>query len=81
VVTHGGRVDLADEALARVRAPTLVLVQGSDSFVRELAEWTLAQVSAPTALEAVAGAEQLLHRPEEWRRVGVQAAEWFDRHL
>ena len=81
VVTHGGRVDLAGEALTRVRAPTLILVQGADSFVRELAEWTLGQLTAPTALEVVAGAEQLLHRPEEWRRVGVRAAEWFDRHL
>ncbi|UOE21665.1 phosphoribosyltransferase [Thermobifida halotolerans] len=81
VVTHGGRVDLAEDALSRVRAPTLVLVQGADSFVRELAEWTVGRLSVPTDLEVVAGAEQLLHQPEEWRRVGVRAAEWFDRHL
>lgn len=81
VVTHGGRVDLADEALTHVRAPTLVLIQGSDSFVRELAEWTLGRMTVPTAVEIVAGAEQLLHQPEEWRRVGVRAAEWFDRIL
>ena len=81
VVTHGGRVDLAGEALTQVRAPTLVLVQGSDSFVRELAEWTLGRMTGPTAVEIVAGAEQLLHQPEEWRRVGVRAAEWFDRIL
>ena len=76
-----GRVDLAGEALTQVRAPTLVLVQGSDSFVRELAEWTLGRMTGPTAVEIVAGAEQLLHQPEEWRRVGVRAAEWFDRIL
>ncbi|WP_133743366.1 phosphoribosyltransferase family protein [Actinorugispora endophytica] len=81
VVAHGGRIDLDGEALGRVRAPTLVLVQGADSFVRELAEWSLARLGGRGELDVTAGAEQLLHHPDEWRRVGVRATEWFDRHI
>ncbi len=81
VVVCGGRIDLAEEDLPLVRAPTLVLVPGAESFVRELAEWTVRRLGAPHQLQVVPGAEQLLAGSEDWRIGGEAAAGWFERHL
>ncbi|WP_344100276.1 phosphoribosyltransferase family protein [Nocardiopsis rhodophaea] len=81
VAAHGGRIDLAEERLPGVRAPTLVLVQGDDSFLRELAEWAMSRMGAPHELCVVPGAEQLLGEPGGWQEVRDAVAEWFDRHL
>ncbi|WP_141923463.1 phosphoribosyltransferase family protein [Haloactinospora alba] len=81
VVVHGGRIDAAEGSLARVRAPVLVLVEGEDSFVRELAEWVVSRLGAPCELRTVAGAEQLLATTREWRAVADSAAEWFTSRM
>ncbi|RNL85061.1 phosphoribosyltransferase family protein [Halostreptopolyspora alba] len=81
VVAHGGRIDLAEESLPQVRAPTLVLVPGSESFVRELTEWALRRLGAPYDLRVVPGAEQLLPESEDWREGSEAAVQWFERHL
>lgn len=81
VVVHGGRIDAAENSLPQVRAPVLVLVEGEDSFVRELAEWVVSQLSAPCELRTVAGAEQLLATSREWRAVADSAAEWFTSRM
>ncbi|GAA4954259.1 phosphoribosyltransferase family protein [Streptomonospora halophila] len=81
VVLNGGRPDAAGEALGRVRAPVLALVQGSDSFVRELAEWALSRTSGPGEARTVAGAEGLISGAAAWRDVGAAAADWFEHHL
>ncbi|MBR8741477.1 phosphoribosyltransferase family protein [Nocardiopsis sp. MG754419] len=81
VVVHGGRVDLAESALGRVRAPTLILLGSEDSFVRELGEWARARLGGPSELGVVSGAEQLLGGAQAWREVAVRTLDWFDRHL
>lgn len=81
VVVHGGRIDHAEPFLADVRAPALVLVEGQDSFVRELGEWARGRMGGPTDLKVMSGAEQLLQGGQEWRQVAVQSLEWFDRYL
>ncbi|GAA4910506.1 phosphoribosyltransferase [Streptomonospora salina] len=81
VVLDGGRLDSAAEALADVRAPVLALVQGSDSFVRELAEWSLGRLGGPGEIRHAPGAEGLIAGAAVWRQVGSAAAEWFGRYL
>lgn len=81
VVSYGGRIDLAEASLPHVRAPTLVLVPGNESFVRELTEWALRRLGAPYDLRVVPGAEQLLPESEDWREGGEAAARWFERYL
>ncbi|MDA0567216.1 dienelactone hydrolase family protein [Streptomonospora sp. S1-112] len=81
VALHGGRPDLAAEALPGVRAPVLALVQGGDSFVRELVEWSLARVGGPHRTRTVPGAEELLDTEAGRRTVGEAAVAWFERHL
>ncbi|MFB9802983.1 phosphoribosyltransferase, partial [Streptomonospora salina] len=70
VVLDGGRLDSAAEALADVRAPVLALVQGSDSFVRELAEWSLGRLGGPGEIRHAPGAEGLIAGAAVWRQVG-----------
>jgi putative phosphoribosyl transferase len=81
VVVYGGRIDLAESSLSGVRAPSLILLESRDSFVRELSEWARGRMGAPTDLRVISGAEQLLQGAQEWRRVAVEALDWFDRHL
>ena len=81
VVVRGGRIDLAEESLSGVRAPTLILLEGGDSFARELGEWVRARLGGPTDLRTMTGAEQPVGGPSRWRRVASEALEWFDRYL
>lgn len=81
VVTCGGRLDTAESVLGRVHAPTLALVEGEDSFVRELAEWAAAHMGARHEVREVAGVDRLLTDPRAWEEVGGAASEWFLRAL
>ncbi|GAB3211752.1 phosphoribosyltransferase family protein [Marinactinospora endophytica] len=81
VLARDGRIDMAEDALTRVRVPVLALAEGEDSFVREIAEWAMGRLAGPRELRVVAGAEQLLSGPEDWQRAADSAVEWFGRHL
>jgi dienelactone hydrolase len=81
VVSRGGRPDLAGEALARVRAPTLLIVGGADTQVIALNRQAMAQMSAPVKLEIVPGASHLFEEPGTLEEVARLARAWFERHL
>ncbi len=81
VVSRGGRPDLAGEALASVRAPTLLIVGGADHGVIELNEQALAVLTAPKALAIVPGATHLFEEPGALDAVMEHAGRWFLDHL
>jgi putative phosphoribosyl transferase len=81
VVSRGGRPDLAGPALARVRAPTLLIVGGHDYQVLDLNRKALAQMTAEKELAIVAGATHLFEEPGALEEVAGLAAAWFFRHL
>jgi putative phosphoribosyl transferase len=83
VVSRGGRPDLTgDTALARVKAPTLLIVGGEDSGVIELNEQARRLLAACThELVLVPGATHLFEEPGRLEQVAVLAAQWFARHL
>jgi putative phosphoribosyl transferase len=81
VVSRGGRPDLAGDALAVVRAPTLLIVGGADFGVIELNEEALERLRAPKAMEIVADATHLFPEPGAMDAVIAHAARWFERHL
>jgi putative phosphoribosyl transferase len=76
VVSRGGRPDLAGEALAQVRAPTLLIVGGLDYEVLELNRGSMRQL-AGARLDIVPGATHLFEEPETLERVVELAADWF----
>ncbi|TQI94064.1 dienelactone hydrolase family protein [Amycolatopsis cihanbeyliensis] len=81
VVSRGGRPDLAGPALARVSAPTLLVVGGRDEQVLELNREAAARLQAPHRIEVVAGASHLFEEPGALDQVAGLAADWFERHL
>jgi putative phosphoribosyl transferase len=81
IVSRGGRPDLAGPALARVRAPTLLIVGGNDFEVVELNRRALAPLRCEKQLEIVPGATHLFEEPGALEEVARLACEWFERYL
>jgi putative phosphoribosyl transferase len=81
VVSRGGRPDLSGPALARVEAPTLLIVGGNDPLVSELNRAALAQLRCEKRLVVVPGAAHLFEEPGALDEVGRLARQWFERHL
>ena len=80
VVSRGGRPDLAGPALARVRAPTLLIVGGDDEAVIELNRAALAQLTAPARLEVIPGATHLFEEQGALDEVARHAAAWIESY-
>ena len=81
VVARGGRPDLAGPALARVRAPTLLVVGSLDSEVLDLNRSALEQLGCEEKrLAVVEGATHLFAEPGTLERVCDLAGDWLERH-
>jgi putative phosphoribosyl transferase len=80
-VSRGGRPDLAGPALARVRAPTLLIVGGYDLQVIQLNRVAFAQLHCEKQLVIVPGATHLFEEPGTLDEVAQLAREWFERYL
>lgn len=82
VVSRGGRPDLAGHvSLARVKAPTLLVVGGDDTEVLALNEAAYAHLACPKSLFVVPGATHLFEEPGALDVVARHATDWFTRHL
>ncbi len=81
VVSRGGRPDLAGAALARVRAPTLLIVGGNDEPVIEMTQEARARMTAEVRLEIVPGATHLFEEPGTLEQVARLASDWLRRWL
>jgi len=81
VVSRGGRPDLAGEALARVSAPTLLIVGERDAAVIELNREAFKQLRCEKELRLVPRATHLFEEPGTLDQVARLAADWFKRHL
>ena len=82
VVSRGGRPDLAGEpVLARVVAPTLLIVGGNDDAVLTLNRAAHAQMSCERQLAIVPGASHLFEEPGALEVVADLAMQWFVRFL
>ena len=81
VVSRGGRPDLAEDALRRVEAPTLLIVGGEDEPVIGMNREAMRQMTAPATLEIIPGATHLFEEPGTLERVMELATGWFQRYL
>jgi putative phosphoribosyl transferase len=80
VVSRGGRPDLADQALPKVQAPTLLIVGGNDDVVIELNEQARDRMRCEVKLEIVPGATHLFEEPGALEKVAKLASDWFLLH-
>lgn len=81
IVSRGGRPDLAGDALAEVRCPTLLIVGGDDHVVIDLNRQAMARMSAPTSMHVVPHAGHLFEEPGAMQQVIDAASAWFRTHL
>ena len=82
VVSRGGRPDLAEEALATVHVPTLLIVGGNDEPVITMNRQALEKLPGhESKLVIVPGATHLFPEPGALEEVSRLAGEWFDRHF
>ncbi len=77
VVSRGGRPDLADDALERVTAPTLLLVGSLDVDVLRLNEEARARLRVESELTIIEGASHLFEEPGTLEAVAEAAGAWF----
>jgi putative phosphoribosyl transferase len=82
VVSRGGRPDLASaQALAKVSAPTLLLVGGYDDGVIDLNQQAYDRLRCQKELVIVPGATHLFEEPGTLEAVATRAAGWFAEYL
>ena len=82
VVSRGGRPDLTgDEALARVRSPTLLIVGARDHGVIGLNQAAHDRLGCEKHIAIVPRATHLFEEPGTLEEVARLASDWFVRHL
>ncbi|AWT11748.1 alpha/beta hydrolase [Stutzerimonas frequens] len=81
VVSRGGRVDLAEPSLARVRAASLFIVGSRDLEVFELNRAAAARLQCEHQLVVVPGASHLFEEHGTLEEVAQLAGDWFVRYL
>jgi len=81
VVSRGGRPDLAREALAHVKAATLLIVGGLDYDVLDLNRSALRLLHCEKRLDVVPGATHLFEEPGTLEAVVDASIDWFAVHV
>lgn len=81
VVSRGGRPDLAGESLARVEAPTLLIVGGNDEAVIEMNKSAMSKMHCIKKIEIVPGATHLFEETGTLDKVSQLATMWFSKYL
>lgn len=81
IVSRGGRPDLAKEALASVKASTLLIVGGDDDIVIKLNQKALQELNCIKQLVIVPGATHLFEELGTLEQVALLAKNWFLQFL
>jgi len=81
VVSRGGRPDLAEPFLDRVKTPTLLIVGGQDFPVIDMNRKALANLSIEKKLVIVPGATHLFEEAGALEQVAKLASDWFGKYL
>lgn len=81
VVSRGGRPDLANFYLPRVKAPTLLLVGSLDVEVIQLNKIAMDKLICDKKLIIVNGATHLFEEPNKMLQVAELATDWFEKNM
>jgi len=81
ITSRGGRPDMAEDALFKVKAPTLLIVGGEDYEVIEINKYALKRLKSEKKLMIVPGATHLFEEPGALEEVSRLAADWFAEHI
>ena len=78
---NGGRPDLAEDALNKVEAPTLLIVGGEDRTVLDLNGRAAKRMHCLNRLHIIPGATHLFEEPGALEQVAAVAGDWFTQHM
>lgn len=81
VVSRGGRPDLAEPVLYRLRTPTLLIVGGADYSVIELNHHALERLRGIKRMVTVPRATHLFEEPGALEQVEHLARDWFTQYV
>ncbi|MBI5903115.1 MAG: dienelactone hydrolase family protein [Deltaproteobacteria bacterium] len=81
IVSRGGRPDLAQDSLAALKAPILLIVGGRDDIVVELNRKAYSMIGCEKELVIVPGATHLFEEPGTLEEAANHAALWFKEHI
>lgn len=81
VVSRGGRPDLALQNIAKVKAPTLLLVGGLDFQVIEMNRTAANAMNTECKIAIIEGATHLFEEPGTLEQVAQIAQQWIIKHL
>ncbi len=81
VISRGGRPDLANSALDRVKVPTCLIVGARDSAVQALNRDAYERLHGERSLEVIPGAGHLFEEPGAMARVVSIALTFLERHF
>lgn len=82
IVARGGRPDLAGPGvLAKVKAPTLLIVGGRDTSGIALNREAIEHINCEKQIRVVSGATHQFDEPGTLEQVSTHAANWFSDHL
>lgn len=77
LVLRGGRLDLVQDSLPELRAPSLFVVGGNDDAIIEAHERLKKQLTARATIRIVPGAGRHFSEPGALAAVAVHACDWF----
>lgn len=81
IVSRGGRVDLANGYLERVKAPTLMIVGEEDQEVLKLNKQAQERLTCINKIEIVQNASHLFEEPGTLDQVTELTTKWFLSHI
>ena len=81
VVSRGGRIDLAEDSIDWVAAPTLLIVGEFDQGVASWNQESFKHLNCEKQILLVPGATHLFQEPKALELVAELAASWFEKHL
>ncbi|GAA0894625.1 dienelactone hydrolase family protein [Fulvivirga kasyanovii] len=81
IVSRGGRPDLAIPLVAKVKAPTLLIVGSKDTQVITLNKQAYEQLAGEKEMKIIEGASHLFEEPGKLEQVAKLAGLWFSQHL
>jgi putative phosphoribosyl transferase len=81
LVSRGGRPDLAGDALAQLRTPSLFIIGGNDPEVEALNRKALTRMRCEKQISMIPGAGHLFEEGQSLDTIAGLAAGWFLRHF
>nr|WP_321230217.1 dienelactone hydrolase family protein [uncultured Psychroserpens sp.] len=81
IVSRGGRPDLAEPILDKIKCPTLLIVGGNDGVVIDLNKKAYAKLFGIKKMDIIEGATHLFSEPGKLEAVAKSTCNWFIKYL